>query len=82
MSWFLHHSGDVASTGSVAVRTPKQDGLRFDSLRLQVRGEQVFGEFLFRLSLHRDGETDHGRPPRRFFCQSSPGVKLSSSHSR
>ena len=27
-------------------------------------------------------ETDHGRPPRRFFCQSSPGVKLSSSHSR
>ena len=57
-----------------------QDRLRRDTERSQMLVEDHLHELLFRLSLHRHRETNHGRPPIRFFCHISPGMKPSSSH--
>ncbi len=53
---------------------------RVDSIIPQILSKYLFDEFFFRISFHGNGDSDQGRPPSRFFCQSSPGVKLSSSH--
>ena len=73
---------DVVSTLPSLATATDQDGLSLDTVRAQVRGQNDLGEFFLRRPFHRNGKANHGRPPRRFFCQSSPGVKLSSSHVR
>ena len=43
---------------------------RFDSLGPQVIDEKPIDELFFSWSFDGDRQTDQGRPPRRFFCQS------------
>lgn len=64
---------DVAAAGTATPGAAEQNRMRLDS-RPQAFGENIVDELLLGLALHRHGEADHGRPPIRFFCQSSPVV--------
>ena len=77
----LRH-GHVSAAGAAVSRATQQDRCCRDTACKEVRGQYALDEFLFRRALHRYRKTDHGRPPIRFFCQSSPGAKLSSSQWR
>ncbi len=65
---------DVATANTAGPGAGEQERGRLDFPLPQMAGEHLLDERLFGLAFHGYGETDHGRPPSRFFCQSSPVV--------
>ena len=65
---------DISTADPAAPSVTKQDRSWFDLDRPQSIGENALDELLLGLAFHRYCEADHGRPPSRFFCQSSPVV--------
>ena len=73
---------DVATALVCISRTSYQDWLGFNGHGSKMIQEHYLDEFLLGSALDRYGQPNHGRPPMRFFCHSSPVVKLSSSQIR
>ena len=76
MEHIRHESfdADISAAGPAAPGAAEQDRSWLDLDSPQVFGENALDELLFGLAFHRYCEADHGRPPSRFFCQSSPVV--------
>ena len=64
--------GDIATSPSAS--SAEQNRLGFDPTAPQVRRKNRLDELFLCLPFHGDSQADHGRPPRRFFNQRSPGA--------